>query len=91
MHYAKRLAQLIVPVSAENETLALWLLEAERLRLQRERIKAFVRSLLAAQPRPSMLSSFGGGGGASSEWFVDFAALQALFCNVKWWRRMWVV
>jgi hypothetical protein len=87
MHHAKRLARLIAPVSAANDALAPWLPEAERLPLQRERIKAFVRSLLAAQPQPGMLS----GGGASSEWFVDFAALRALFRNVSWWRRVWVV
>jgi hypothetical protein len=90
MHHAKRLARLIAPVSAENDALAPWLPEAERLPLQRERIKTFVRSLLAAQPQPGMFRGFSGGG-ADSEWFVDFAALRALFRNVKWWRRVWVV
>lgn len=90
MRQAKRLARLIAPVSAENEALAPWLPEAERQRLQRQRIKAFVRSLLAAQPQPGTFSGFGGGA-ASSEWFVDFAALRALFRDVKWWRRAWVV
>jgi hypothetical protein len=88
MRHAKRLAQLIAPVTAGNDTIAPWLPEAERLKLQRERIKAFVRSLLAAQPRPGMLGGFGS---ASSERFVDFAALRALFRNVSWWRRVWVV
>jgi len=88
MRHAKRLAQLITPVSAGNDALAPWLPEAERLKLQRERIKSFVRSLLAAQPQPGILSGFGS---ASSEWFVDFAALRALFRNVSWWRRVWVV
>jgi hypothetical protein len=86
MRHAKRLAGLIAPVSAGNDALAPWLPEAERLPLQRERIKAFVRSLLAAQSQPGMLS-----GSSSSEWFVDFAALRALFRNVSWWRRVWVV
>ena len=91
MRYAKRLARLIAPVSAEIDSLVKGRPEAEWLPLQRERIKAFVRSLLAAQPQADMFRGFGGGSGSNSEWFIDFAALKALFRQVSWWRRVWVV
>jgi Heterokaryon incompatibility protein (HET) len=90
IRYAKRLARLIAPVSAEINSLVKGRPEAEWLPLQRERMKAFVRSLLAAQPQADMFRGFGGGS-SNSEWFIDFAALKALFRQVSWWRRVWVV